>query len=124
MKTIAVVVSSWEEGVWGQAEPLSQRQSMDDLRREIRTMSAEAVSTHTSSKTGVVVEVWRAEDWLGSRCDAEGRSWVTCCVDHSESCYHRTEADALEAARDPIIACRTCFWLEDLARGRRNRSRL
>ena len=89
---------------------------------EIRTMSEEAVSRHTSSKTGVVVEVWRAEDWLGSRSDVEGKTWVTFCVDHSETCYHRTEADALEAARDPITACRTCFWLEDLAQGRSNRT--
>ena len=81
-------------------------------------MPKEAVSRHRDHKTGVVIEVWRAEDLQGSDFAGDNKHWATLCVDHAEICAHETEELAVEAACDPIIVCRTCFWIEDLRRGR------
>ena len=81
-------------------------------------MPREAVNTHRHLATGVVIEVWRAEDLQGSNYSAESKPWITRCVDHSETCSHESEESAVEAACDPLIVCRTCFWLEDLLQRR------
>ena len=81
-------------------------------------MPGEAVSTHKHRQTGVVIEVWRVEDLQGCDPATETKPWITRCVDHSEICSHESEELAVEAACDPVIVCRTCFWLEDLSRGR------
>lgn len=81
-------------------------------------MPEEALSTHRHRETGVVIEVWRAVDLQGSDYSAESKPWITRCVDHAEVCFHESEEVAAEAACDPVTVCRTCFWLEDLWRGR------
>jgi len=81
-------------------------------------MPKEALSTHRQKATGIVIEVWRAEDLQGSEDSAVGKPWITRCLEHSEICSHESEELAVEAACDPAIVCRTCFWLEDLRRGR------
>ena len=81
-------------------------------------MPREAVSTHRNRETGVVIEVWRAEDLQASNYSTGSEPWITRCVEHSETCSHESEELAVEAACDPVIICRTCFWLEDLLRGR------
>jgi hypothetical protein len=81
-------------------------------------MPREALSTHRQKETGIVIEVWRAEDLQGPQSLLLSKPWITRCVEHSEVCSHESEELAVEAACDPAIVCRTCFWLEDLMRGR------
>lgn len=80
-------------------------------------MPKQAVSRHRYHKTGVVIEVWRTEDLRHSDDAAESKPWITRCVDHAEICFHETEELAVEAACDPVIVCRTCFWIEDRRQG-------
>ncbi len=81
-------------------------------------MPKEAISTHKQKETGIVIEVWRAEDLQGSNDSAVSKPWITRCVEHSEVCSHESKELAVEAACDPAIICRTCFWMEDVWRGR------
>ena len=81
-------------------------------------MPKQAASIHKHHETGIVIEVWRAEDLQDSNDSAEAKPWITRCVDHSETCAHESEELAVEAGCDPVVVCRTCFWLEDLWRGR------
>ena len=80
-------------------------------------MAHEPVSSHRNRDTGAVIEVWRAEDLLGSRDTRESKPWITRCVDHGETRYHATRGDAGIAARRPLLSCRTCFWQHTSERG-------